>query len=303
VRGELLRYIVSVKTNVITAIDRPTADASFRLLLQAELGRRCAANPRYSLRAFAKFLAVDHATLSQLLRGKRRLTSRMIRKLGTRLRLDEERLRAYCAFEEGSGSPLDTPGNLREVQQLAHDTVALITDWYHHAILELTHLQEFKPDSRWLARVLGLSIDEVNVALTRLVRLELLEMVSRDRWVDKSGDTTISLADFTRISIDRLATHARSLMLNALRTGDASACLHSSTTLALPRSHLAIVRERIERFQQELAESLGKESIRDDVFQVEISVFPVTNLRQSKENSRGASRDAVANRRAKSGAS
>ncbi|HLN29547.1 MAG TPA: hypothetical protein VK395_17495 [Gemmataceae bacterium] len=51
-----------------------TASSTFRLYLQAELGRRCAGNAQYSLRAFAKFLAIDHATLSQLLRGKRRCT-------------------------------------------------------------------------------------------------------------------------------------------------------------------------------------------------------------------------------------
>jgi hypothetical protein len=50
--------------------------------------------------------------------------------------------------------------------------------WYHFAILELTRLQDFQPDSRWIARVLGLNPDEVNIALARLMRLGLLEMVS-----------------------------------------------------------------------------------------------------------------------------
>jgi hypothetical protein len=76
-----------MKINVLAADFRPTPATNFRLLLQAELGRRCAGNTHYSLRAFAKFLALDHATLSQLLRGKRRLTARTIVKLGTRLSL------------------------------------------------------------------------------------------------------------------------------------------------------------------------------------------------------------------------
>ena len=47
---------------------------------------------------------------------------------------------------------------------------------YHFAILELTRLSEFRADSRWIARVLDISVDEVNVALQRLIRLDLLDM-------------------------------------------------------------------------------------------------------------------------------
>ncbi len=42
----------------------------FRDLLSAELARRCRRNSRYSLRAFAKALVVDVATLSRVLAGK-----------------------------------------------------------------------------------------------------------------------------------------------------------------------------------------------------------------------------------------
>ena len=60
-------------------VSTPTARESFRERLQRELAQRCARNPRYSLRGFANFLGVDHATLSQLLRGKRAVTPASIR--------------------------------------------------------------------------------------------------------------------------------------------------------------------------------------------------------------------------------
>ncbi len=64
-----------------------TAPSTFAAVLRAELTRRCARNPSYSLRAFARALDVDHATLSQLLRGRRSLTREVIEQLGERLRL------------------------------------------------------------------------------------------------------------------------------------------------------------------------------------------------------------------------
>jgi uncharacterized protein (TIGR02147 family) len=271
-----------VKTNILAASTRLTPARSFRLLLQAELGRRCASNSHYSLRAFAKFLTVDHATLSQLLRGKRRLTKRMIRKLGTRLGLDEEKIAAYCSYEENASPSPVQPASLHAISQMTYDTAALISDWYYYAILELTHLQGFRPDSRWIARVLGLTTDEVNIALTRLIRLGLLEMVSREQWVDRSGDTTTSLEDLTQVSIERLASSVRGLMLNALSSAALPKCIHHSTTLALPVAKLPLVQERIARLQQELSALLGQDAERDDVYQLEISLFPLTKLNQGE---------------------
>ena len=222
-----------MKTNLLATATRPSESTCFRLFLQAELGRRCARNPQYSLRAFAKYLAIDHATISQLLRGKRPLTARAILRLGTRLGLDRPAIDRYVAQEAYWRSGSTTEATLGEVQQLANDAANVIADWYHYAILELTRLHHFKPDTRWIARVLGITPDEVNLALSRLARLGLLEMVDRNRWIDKSGDATTSLAEFSAAAVRHLSEQVRRVMLGALGTVPASSYEHSSTTLAL----------------------------------------------------------------------
>jgi len=194
-----------------------TAPSTFRLFLQAELGRRCAGNPQYSLRAFAKSLAIDHATLSQLLRSKRRCTPDTIEKLGRRLGLHPKTLADYVAQEKHSGHLRESAAALGHVQQLAHDTANLISDWYHFAILELVRLPEFRPDTRWIARVLETTPDEVNIALTRLVRLGLLEMTRQNRWIDNSGSATASMNDVTELTIQRLVEQVRKLLAVAER--------------------------------------------------------------------------------------
>ena len=47
------------------------------------------------------------------------------------------------------GSMLGLHLILRELEKTAHDTASLIADWHHYAILELVHLRDFRPDSRW----------------------------------------------------------------------------------------------------------------------------------------------------------
>ncbi len=125
---------------------------TFRVLLQSELDRRRAANPRYSLRAFARALAIDHATLSQMLRGKRRLTTRKVSAIGRKLRLPDHAIAEHAALE------------------------------HEDAILAAIDRPGFRADSRWLASVTGIPVDAVNTTLQRLLRKRKLTMTSRDRW-------------------------------------------------------------------------------------------------------------------------
>ena len=124
----------------------------FRTVLQTELDRRQAANARYSLRAFARALAIDHSALSQILRGKRRVTARKVRALGPRLHLSAAAIAEHCAIEHESAviAALERPG--------------------------------FRADSRWVASIAGIPLDEVNVTLQRLLRKRVVTMSSSTRW-------------------------------------------------------------------------------------------------------------------------
>jgi uncharacterized protein (TIGR02147 family) len=165
---------------------------------------------------------------------------------------------------------------------------------FNYAILELTRLHNFRPNSRWIARVLGITADEVNLAVSRLARLGLLEMADRDRWIDKSGNTTASLAEFNQAAVQRLAEQVRLRMIAAVGAVPAGALEHSATTMALSTARLPIVLERIARIRRELIALLQDDPTADDVYQLEINFFPVTNLRLVKENSSGTTCNAVA---------
>jgi transcriptional regulator with XRE-family HTH domain len=273
-----------VKTTIVRGRKAPTtsADSSaapdFRRLLCAELARRCAGNPRYSLRAFAKGLGVDHATLSQLLRGRRTLTEAMIRRLARRLKLDEAAIQDHIAVaQRAEGAPRE-PGSLREVRQLTADAASLVQQWQHFAILELTRLDSFKPDSRWIARVLGISIDEVNIALQQLIRLNLLEMASPTRWVDRTGDAAITVEGLAHLAVQNLAQQTRHLAERALARPDPGLCDYSTTTVAVSTARLPDVIEHIARFRRELLAMLERDATRDDLYQLDISFYPVTSL-------------------------
>ena len=125
---------------------------TFRTVLEMEFERRRAANPRYSLRSFARDLSVDHSTLSQVLRGRRRLTRRNVRAFGRRLRLAAPTIAELCALENEA------------------------------AVLSALDRPNFQADSRWVASMVGIPLDEVNVTLQRLLRKRIVTMTARARW-------------------------------------------------------------------------------------------------------------------------
>ena len=279
----------------LTARSTRTQPANFRVLLQTQLARRCSGNARYSLRAFAVDLGVDHSTLSQLLRNRRPLTERTIRLIGRRLRLSDAVVEAFVAQERLASDESSTA--FAQLRQLTGDAASIVTDPTHYSILELVRLRDFKQDSRWIARALGLSVDEVNLSLSRLLRLGLLEMGRTGRWTDRSGDASASLDGFALTAIHQLIRRVETLRSRALRQVSPGLRDHSSSTFAIDISKVATVIQMIQRFHRELARFVGAGGSANEVYHLEIGLFPVTNLNHSKKVRRnGTPRRSVSDR-------
>jgi predicted enzyme related to lactoylglutathione lyase/plasmid maintenance system antidote protein VapI len=211
--------------------------STFGALLRAELTRRCSQNPQYSLRAFAKSLAIDHATLSQLIRGRRESTPDMIERLGEKLALSTQVLDALVADARASRHAALSGGT-----RAAVDAAAIVADPTHHALLSLLESDEFRPDSRLVARVLDLEVDEVNVALQRLARVGLLRM-GEDAWSDVCGLGGLS-RDAFEASVWR---HALDKLLAAAPAADGGVAVNAATSGPAPVRQFQILAKDPER--------------------------------------------------------
>ena len=72
---------------------------------------------------------------------------------------------------------------MKRQAQLVHwtaEAMAVLHAPVHAEIVRLSREPRFQPDCRWLARQTGVSVDEVNLALTRLLRLGLVDGKWRD---------------------------------------------------------------------------------------------------------------------------
>lgn len=207
------------------------------------------------------------------------MTERSIELIGRRLNISDKKLAAFQSAARLEAPAVDS-GNLR---QLTADAAEVVADVLHFAILELTHLKQFQADSRWIARVLGRSVDDVNVAIQRLLRLNLMEMKSRGVWVDRLEAAVGDLGSFARIVVEQLTHQTRQLSAAAVAEVPSKYRAFSTSTFAMSTDRLAHAVRLIEKLRSDISR-LSADGERDDVYQLEIQFFPLTRLKNKGIN-------------------
>jgi len=178
----------------------------FRDRLERELEARREKNPRYSLRAFATFLGADHSTLSQILKGSRRVPAASIRCWARKLGMSREEAAVYVASEH-----VPDAATAARQAQLLHWTAeapSIVTEPAHWEIVRLSRMKAFRADCRWIAQQIGAEVDEVNMAFSRLLRLGLLEVRSAGKWRDTTGLQAPTEQEFRRLALTRVREKA-----------------------------------------------------------------------------------------------
>ncbi len=249
---------------------------SFRLFLQEELTRRCAKNPRYSLRTFAKVLDIQAPTLSHILRGQRKITSQLQQNLAKALDLSDKDLKQIRKQNQARHKDHE------DYMQLQKDQFALISEWYYFAILELLQVDGFQKNNRWIAKSLGLSISEVNIAMERLFRLKLIEVHDDGSWTAKSAHTTLG-TEKTSQALRQLQKKFLEKSMDALNQVDVKLRDHSGITMSIDTSDIPSIKEKIQKFRRELCEFAERHPGRQQVYQLSISFFPLSQVEEKTE--------------------
>lgn len=233
----------------------------FRSRLQEEFTRRMRVNERYSVRAFAKSLELDSSTLSQILSGKRFLSDKKMKEVCEKI---------------GIVAPGESRADSADYNLLELDSFAVISDWYHFAILDLTLLKTFKNDSRWIAQKLSIQPFEALRAIERLKRLGML--------VEKKGRLMKGQSFYTNyaegVTSAALKEYQRQVIKKALHSVDN--CPQdrkdiTSMTIATNSKRLKEAKEKIKNFRRELCAFL-EEGEGDSVFHLALQLYPVTDL-------------------------
>ena len=251
--------------------------------IHAELNRRLQKNRAYSLRAFAKALRLEAGALSQYLSGKRVPSYKAAQKIlrGLELTPEQEKrfLGSLARHHQSRGlkrmSPAFKPSVEPELpsRELTAELFQAVSEWYHYAILLLTEVEGFRPDPRWIAKQLGISLLEAKLGMERLRQLELLQdMGGKLRFVDQNI-TTANKA-ITTPALRRRQRQILEKAIDSLENDPIETRSMTGMTMAIDPAKLPEAKKLISEFNRQMSRFLETDH-RKEVYELQIALFPL----------------------------
>nr|BDT27841.1 DUF4423 domain-containing protein [Bacteriovorax sp. HI3] len=248
--------------------------------LESELSRRQLANSYYSLRAFARDLNIEASLLSKLIRRKVPLTLKMFERLAQTLGLDENTYQDF--YEQIKGQSADQRLSDVPIKKLCNEEFKLIEEWYHFTIVELTSLADFQSDPKWIAKKLGITEDEAQKAIERLLAVELLTRTPKGQLISThycgSGLKIISDEPETyRLLLQRRWEQIVHKSLEAIEDLPSSKRVQRNLSVAIDSSLVEEARERLRTFTRQLVDEMERKSKKKDhIYELAAVFFPLT---------------------------
>lgn len=267
----------------------------FRTAIKNEIERRVQSNARYSLRAFARSVGVDPGNLSRVLSGKSNLSrqgaSRIAPVIGLgpveqlqfveaatgQLNKNNSRNKDIALDRSGKAGGCGETGHAEiESQALELETFRIISSLYQIALIELTYLPDFQPNPQWIAKRLGVSHIEAKLAWERLIRTGVIEFKNK-KW-RKSTDDVLKTPGGTATS-GAMRKYQKEVLHAAGQAVDNVSIerrVHAAMAFPMSESKVDLARDLIERFMVQLTHKLRSRKDGDEVYQLGISLFPIT---------------------------
>lgn len=245
-------------------------NTELRQILQNELNRRQSANPRYSLRAYARDLGIGVSCISEVLSGKRRLSPKNIVKVLNLLKLSKAEKDGFFESLQGGRNRLE-----ESYMNLFEDEFRLISDWYYLAILSLARMRTNRAEPAWIARRLNISATEAEDALQRLVRLGFIR-------VENGSMVRLARAVSTTLDIPSAAIrnyHKQTLALAAQSLDTVPVELRDICSVTMPasRKNIRKVKALLLKTRKKVATML-EDPQASDVYTLTIQLFPLTSV-------------------------
>ncbi|MFZ4715555.1 MAG: TIGR02147 family protein [Bacteriovoracaceae bacterium] len=244
-------------------------------LLKKELENRQSKNRAYSLRAFANFLGVSPATLSQLLSEKRAISSKMGKSMLEKLGLSpRQQIKYLTTLSKEAKSLSNDLEKDKQHSMIQDDIFHLISDWYHFGILSLGELKHCQADPRWVARQLKIPVNVANEALGRLERLKIIEV--KNGTFKQIAPPLSTSNDIPSAAIRNYHRQILALAQSRLEQVAVEEREYSTVTMAVNTKKIHEAKKLIREFKKDMAELLETGS-KSQVYQLSIQLFPLND--------------------------
>lgn len=258
--------------------------------LKHEYEKRKEKNSSYSLRAFAKSLAIDAGTLTRIINGKRIPSLMLGKELISGLNLEGSEAELFLnslAKEKWNEKPIRVSQDLKnfgqpkedEIRPLSNayqvelDTYKILADWIHYAILELTFVSDFNSNCKWIAEKIGRSVDDVEIAVERLMKLKLLSL-ENGKYVKTNTRITTKDKSKTTKPLMRLQKDLLGIALKAIDEVDYEKRASVSMTMAINPKNIDKAKSAFVEFSEKMCDLL-EEGEQTEIYNLIINLSPI----------------------------
>lgn len=229
-------------------------------------------NSQYSLRTFASHLGVNSGILSQILKGKRRISKKQALKFIESLDLNErqkEEILEPFLIEEKIKEAGEKERTLFDHQKFSPEEL-----WKVYAILNLVKTDDFRLSMDIIAKRLGFEIEETSELMTKIFAQKLL-LFSNDGKLTRSSETLRTIDNKENKSLQRGHKINCELASNALDHSDVSERDFTSVTLPMNPQKMEEARTIIRNFQKELCILLESGPC-TEVYKLNVQLYPLS---------------------------
>lgn len=235
------------------------------------------------MRAYARDLGISKSHLSEILRGKNKLSPDRAMKFVSRLGLNRTDMEVFLDLVELESDSNELARRRAErrlnarffkLNTMSDDQFTPVSEWYFMPIMELlaTNLQDHSAEN--IGKRLGLTPETAAKALEILVQNNFLTLMDGKYTVNSENTTCPN----TPSSVIRNYYHKMLAMADkALEEQPLERRDYSVATMAISREKLAIAKDRIRNFRRELFLELNDGVLeKDAVYSLSICLFELT---------------------------
>lgn len=263
-----------------------TQEPLYKTFLRQELEHRQKKNGSYSLRAFASFLEVSPGSLSRALNGKASLSIKVLTRALDKLAVTERERARYLASTiveqqraaaKKSGLRLDFPQKEIPLEEFDASLMDGVSEWYHFAILELTTLDGFKLSPRTIGSALGITQDQAESAMIRLLQTGLLMRTktgfkkAKAIFLNKNRNKMTS--NSIRKSLDQMLEKAQ----DSLKSDPLAERSMTAMSIPIDPKKIPVAKLMIEQFVLQMCDYLSCER-KERVYNLNVNLFPLQIL-------------------------
>jgi len=256
---------------------------NYRFFLLSEFQRRSKRNSAYSWRAFARDLNLSSSRITEVMKGTAGISVERAKVFADQLNLSDEDRELFFDLVEMEH------GRNKILKQLAKDRVlrreiskkviseqefSIISKWYYLPLLSLLGLSLPSQDPETMARLLGLTITEVQDGLSQLEKVNLL-IKQGERYVCLAprATTTRGTPSASRRQYTKQILKKAAQAIDQQRLEERS---FTSTIMAIDKAQMELAQNRIRQFRTDLTNELEAASTKNAVYCLSVNFFSMT---------------------------